>query len=322
MAEYKGIHGTKIQNYTTDPDNPITGQVWYNETSQTMKFQYPTVINSWSTGGNMNTARRGMASAQYGTQSAALGAGGNFPDKANTESYNGSAWTEVNDLNTARGSFAGAGTQTLALAFGGDPNVALTESWNGTSWTEVNDLNQGRNGIGGAGVDNTSALCFGGQDFGTNVETWNGTSWTEVNDLNTFRRTQGWGTQTSAIAVAGSSDPLPTPPKNVAVTESWNGTSWTEVNDLNAARSSIGTAGTDNTSGLAFGGSPTTGATEIWNGTSWSEDTDLNTARSNVSGAGTSSSALAFGGYDTSLLTATEEWTGAGSPLTVTFTDS
>jgi hypothetical protein len=57
MAEYKGIHGTKIQNYTTDPDNPITGQVWYNETSQTMKFQYPTTINAWSTGGNLNTAR-------------------------------------------------------------------------------------------------------------------------------------------------------------------------------------------------------------------------------------------------------------------------
>jgi hypothetical protein len=57
MAEYKGIHGTKIQNYTTDPDNPITGQVWYNETDQVMKFQYPTTIDAWSTGGNLNTAR-------------------------------------------------------------------------------------------------------------------------------------------------------------------------------------------------------------------------------------------------------------------------
>ena len=323
MATYKEIFGTNIEVLASDPANPVEGQVWYNSTDNVVKGFALTTAGAWATGGNMNTARRGMASAQYGTQSAALGAGGNFPDKANTESYNGSAWTEVNDLNTARGSFAGAGTQTLALAFGGDPNVALTESWNGTSWTEVNDLNQGRNGIGGAGVDNTSALCFGGQDFGTNVETWNGTSWTEVNDLNTFRRTQGWGTQTSAIATGGFSDPIGAPPKDVAVTESWNGTSWTEVNDLNTARNSIGTAGTDNTSGLAFGGSPTTGATEIWNGTSWSEDTDLNTARNNLSGAGTDSSALAFGGYDgTSLLTATEEWTGAGAPLTVTFTDS
>jgi len=323
MSTYKKEVGTAVQNFAGDYTGAVEGQLWYNSTAGSFQFRFISTAGAWATGGNMNTARRSMASAQYGTQSAALGAGGNFPDKANTESYNGSAWTEVNDLNTARGSFAGAGTQTLALAFGGDPNVALTESWNGTSWTEVNDLNQGRNGIGGAGVDNTSALCFGGQDFGTNTETWNGTSWTEVNDLNTFRRTQGWGTQTSAIAVAGSSDPLPTPPKNVAVTESWNGTSWTEVNDLNTARSSIGTAGTDNTSGLAFGGSPYTAATEIWDGTSWSEDTDLNTPRSSLSGAGTDSSALAFGGWNgTSLLTATEEWTGAGASVTETITTS
>jgi hypothetical protein len=37
-----------------------------------------------------------------------------------TESYNGTSWTEVNDLNTARRAvIAGAGTQTSALAFGG-----------------------------------------------------------------------------------------------------------------------------------------------------------------------------------------------------------
>ena len=38
MAEYKGINGTKIQNYTSDPDNPLTGQVWYNETANTLKY--------------------------------------------------------------------------------------------------------------------------------------------------------------------------------------------------------------------------------------------------------------------------------------------
>jgi hypothetical protein len=37
MADYKTIKGTKIQNYTTDPDNPLTGQVWYNETDQVLK---------------------------------------------------------------------------------------------------------------------------------------------------------------------------------------------------------------------------------------------------------------------------------------------
>jgi hypothetical protein len=36
-----------------------------------------------------------------------------------TETWNGTAWTEVNDLNIAR-NLAGAGTNTAALAFGGN----------------------------------------------------------------------------------------------------------------------------------------------------------------------------------------------------------
>jgi hypothetical protein len=50
MAEYKGIFGTKIQNLTSDPANPITGQVWYNETSQTMKVEAVSTAGAWATG--------------------------------------------------------------------------------------------------------------------------------------------------------------------------------------------------------------------------------------------------------------------------------
>ena len=55
MAEYKGINGTKIQNYTSDPDNPLQGQVWYNETSSTLKFSAGPLVDSWATGNSMNT---------------------------------------------------------------------------------------------------------------------------------------------------------------------------------------------------------------------------------------------------------------------------
>jgi hypothetical protein len=41
------------------------------------------------------------------------------PTGGATESYNGSNWTEVNDLNTGRDKLGGAGTQTSALGFGG-----------------------------------------------------------------------------------------------------------------------------------------------------------------------------------------------------------
>ena len=48
------------------------------------------------------------------------------------ELYNGSSWTEVNNLNTARGYVGGTGTSTSALCFGGNvsPNQQ-TELWNG-----------------------------------------------------------------------------------------------------------------------------------------------------------------------------------------------
>jgi hypothetical protein len=57
-----------------------------------------------------------------------------------TESWNGTSWTELNDLNTARDFLGGAGTQTSALAFGGEATpsfLTVNESWNGTSWTEL-----------------------------------------------------------------------------------------------------------------------------------------------------------------------------------------
>jgi hypothetical protein len=128
--------------------------VWYNATNNVLKFQYTNTLDSWSTGGNLNTARVFLAGA--GTQTSALAFGGTTPPAKNeTESYNGTNWTEVNNLNTARFALAGAGADnTSALAFGGRPPSAPvgaeTESWNGSNWTEVNDLNTARSTLAGA----------------------------------------------------------------------------------------------------------------------------------------------------------------------------
>jgi hypothetical protein len=48
----------------------------------------------------------------------------------------------------------------------------------------------------------------------------------------------------------------------------------------------------------------------------------MSTARRGLAGVGTQPAALAFGGYTTANTAATEEWTGAGSPLTKTITAS
>ena len=60
-------------------------------------------VGAWSTGTDMNTARSQMASSGT-SQSAALGFAGydGTAAVANTESWNGSAWTEVIELNVEK----------------------------------------------------------------------------------------------------------------------------------------------------------------------------------------------------------------------------
>lgn len=219
----------------------------------------------------------------------------------------GNAWSSGGDLNTKRGEGGSAGTQTAALAFGGEtpPDLAITEAYNGSTWTELNDLNSTRRVQGSNGTQ-TSALSYGGIPVPTHDETelWNGTNWTEVNDLNTGRRSlSGAGADnTSALAFGGRTPGTPDHDQ----TELWNGTNWTEVNDLNAADRAMGSFGVA-TSALAFGGEDQT--TEIWNGSVWYEVNDLNTQRQSAGGAGTVPSGIAFAGGPPYIAN-TELWNG------------
>ena len=93
-------------------------------------------------------------------------AGGYLGDKTgNSETWNGTNWTEGNNLNQNRYSLVGAGTSTAGIVFGGNgPSITgKTETYDGTSYTEVNDLNTARQQLAGTGTQ-TSALAFGGED--------------------------------------------------------------------------------------------------------------------------------------------------------------
>jgi hypothetical protein len=76
----------------------------------------------------------------HGTNTAALGFGGTVGVyQSLTELWNGSSWTEVNDLNSPKAYMAGAGTSTDALAFGGfSPALSPTT----TAQTEVMEWNK------------------------------------------------------------------------------------------------------------------------------------------------------------------------------------
>ena len=58
-----------------------------------------------------------------GLYTSALAIGGNLPpDTAKTESWNGTSWTEVNDVNRANSAISGYGaSNTAAREFRGEP---------------------------------------------------------------------------------------------------------------------------------------------------------------------------------------------------------
>jgi hypothetical protein len=96
---------------------------------------------------------------------------------------------------------------------------------------------------------------------------------------------------------------------------------------MNTARQGLaGSVNGTQTAALGFGGNVppyTGGLTEAYDGTSWTAETAMSSGRTQLGGAGTQASALAFGGDTTGLLqTSTEEFTGAGAPLTQTITVS
>ena len=304
-----GTAGSGIASVASDPPSPTTGDTWYNTTSNSLKYSKTTTDadGTFVSGGNLNLGRQ---LSQFGSNTAGLGFGGydGAPNTeiTNTESYDGTSWTEVNDLNIGRYSIASFGVQTAGIGAAGyrspptptPHQTALTESWNGTSWSEVNDLNSaGRDG-GGAGTQTAGLFVSGVRSaaLSNSVESWDGTSWTEIAEVTTSRTGRATGIQTAAIFFGGEEPALST--KN----ELWNGTSWTEVGDLNTATGGQFASGIS-TRALSTGGNVPPGSTrsnknEAWDGTSWTEVNNLTTARAGSGGMSgtTTSGALIAGG--------------------------
>ena len=303
-----------------DYADAITGDFYYNSTTG----QFKTVndggapIGTWASGGTMNQSK--SSQANIGSSTANNSVGGQIPSPAyltNNEQYDGTSWTEVNDLSTGRQVGSGIGTSAAGLIAGGRaaPNsTAVVESWDGTNFTEVGDLNQARGYARGAGTQ-TAAINVGG--YLTTpavrysiVEEWNGSAWTEIADLNAPRSSGGIAQAspyTSTIVFGGDTGPGPSTTSSIATAETWNGSSWTEVADMNSGRRALGGAGDSISSALAFGGSSVN--TEFWNGSSWTEVNNLSDARSWGGNSGSTLDALVCG--DEPFSGATEEWTAA-----------
>jgi len=321
MTTYKGIQGYMIQTLASDPTaSENEGRMWYNTTSNTWKVSVAGA-GAWATGND--SARSGTTDGEMsGTQTAGLYAGGYAPaptlSRDETETFNGTTWTEVNDLNTARYAAWMAGTQTASVFASGQITApsALSETWDGTCWTETNNIQTARHNPGVAGTQ-TNGLMISGQTPTptTACEDYDGTSWSTGTAINSARYSGGGGGASSTSAIfAGGADPST---YYLQISETWNGSSWTEGNNLNTGRYALAGFGIV-TSALVCAGYLPSGSprdsndTETYDGTSWSNGGDMNTARYSPGGTGgpggISSGIIVGGNGDSGLSRATELW--------------
>jgi hypothetical protein len=304
-----------VSSVAGDPPSPTLGDIWYNSSTNALKFQGFQAA-AWSTGGNLSQGRWWGSQNGAGEQTSGIVFGGIEEGlsgyRTDTESYDGSSWTTVNPLNTARQAAGAGGSFTSALIAGGQPNTSASESWDGTSWTNAPSLGTARGYMNGACESETAGVVFGGlpPPVGLgNTELYNGVSWSETNDLNTARRSiGGTGTSTSGLCTGGYTT------TSIANTESWDGTSWTNENN----QVSVGGGATFGTltSAVLSQGQPT----QLWDGTSWASGVSKSSIVSNGGAVGTSTAGLVAGGEPPNNgVTTVEEYVGA-SAISKTFT--
>jgi hypothetical protein len=127
--------------------------------------------SSWSEGPNVNTGRNDAASAGLGNSGMLVG--GYAPSVsgrvANTEEWNGSAWSNATAYPLVLNQLGGSGSSnTSAVFFAGDsqphpspPKLNTANVYDGTSWTATGSLAR-VNGQMGTSKGTQTALSFGG----------------------------------------------------------------------------------------------------------------------------------------------------------------
>ena len=186
-----------------------------------------------------------------GTQTAAMCIGGD-PYRNESETYNGSSWTEGPNLPAGRQECAACGTTSAALLAGGSipPYTGTSFEYDGSNWTAGGTNPSSVMTNTGAVGSVTAALVAAGYvgpppstAYSSATFHYDGSSWTAGGNLalgNGFLRMSG--VQTAAIMMNGST---PTDSAANLKTQQYDGTNWvtgaTRSQD-NSNRASSGTA--------------------------------------------------------------------------------
>ena len=278
MSTYEELKGLKVKYLSSDTsgDRIQEGEIFYNSTGFALKSFVAT--QAFSAGTNMTTTRGQLAGSTAGTQSANFVVGGELPPGGlsdECEEYNGNGYSIGGDLGTSRRKFAGSGTLTAGLVFGGatQPNTGKTETYDGSSFSEVNDMGTARSQHGGVGTQ-TAALACGGYDTArtSKTEEYNGTSWSEQNDMSIARSQLNSSVGTQTAMFVGGGNYKPGSLGYTRYNEEYDGTSWTSGGSLATGKNGAFGFGSLTvgvvTGGEIPGGSKST-TTEIYDGTAY-----------------------------------------------------
>jgi hypothetical protein len=130
--------------------------------------------SSWTSGGAMNNPRTAQKPGGWGIQTAAIMASGYSSPPAtiisNTETYNGTAWTETGHSVVKpikRTAVTTAGTSSNGMLNGGgeaagsNDGTAVTQLYNGTAWVTQPSLATSRINQQGFGTSANGVVCSG-----------------------------------------------------------------------------------------------------------------------------------------------------------------
>jgi len=316
---YGGACGTSSVGLAAgfDPGFPTNSEE-YNSSTNVV------TAAAWASGGALGTGRV-LGGSACSSQTSGIVFGGSTPYTGKTESYNGTSWSELNDMVLGRSYIAGFGTATAAVGAGGyltSPSPGSpgnmkseVEEWDGSSWSEQTNLPGARLSAGSCGTQ-TAGLLFGGatsQPFNPTIQTgtfeYDGSSWTAGGALPEAKaQANSGGIQTAAFFASGRTIPGSRSTK----TAFYNGTAWSEGADVVTVSPGTGNTGA---TGTTSAGQATSDAnlTNNYDGTAWATAPNYSTARGRGMGGGTQTSNIYAGGYSPSspnYRTDTEEFTG------------
>ena len=101
----------------------------------------------------------------------------------NTEEYNGTSWSDGENMLAGKRSHAVAGTQTAALAAGGEGTLTDCQEYNGTCWVAGGNMTGSGKFQHGAFGTLTTAIAMGGSGYLATAEQYDGDTWSAIDSM-------------------------------------------------------------------------------------------------------------------------------------------